>query len=103
MPVHHLVLLKLKPDTSPETTATIAGLLHSMTKCVPGLLEITFGPHTPSLSDADYSRGYTHGVYAKLATRGNLKEYAVDATHQQAIALLRSVWEGPPTVLDWEA
>lgn len=82
MPLYHIVLLRLKPNTPTSALQEMSQLGKQMMGKVPGLVKIDFGP--PVLTTRN--QGYEFGLLAVLQNKEDLKGYASHPAHEQVNA-----------------
>ncbi|KAK5173514.1 uncharacterized protein LTR77_002195 [Saxophila tyrrhenica] len=109
MVVHHIVLFKLKPETTKEQVseleATVKDMvgkipgticpmtdysIYSRSDCHQGLVKIEFGP--PLESTAARAKGYNAGLIAVLEKPDDVKVYAEHPVHQKLDSPLPVPW-----------
>ncbi len=96
-PIEHVVLFKFK-DISADYYASIQQQVRNMKDTMEGILEISFG----KTFTTERSKGYTHGLRAKLINREYLPVYAMHDSHLKLVELFNSIRLEPPVALDWE-
>lgn len=79
MVVHHIVLFKLKPDTTKDQVSELESTVKGMVGQIPGLIKIDFGP--PLESTAARAQGYNAGLIAVLEKPEDVKVYAEHPAH----------------------
>ncbi len=81
--VHHLVLLKFKPDTTAETIRALYQALKGLQDVIPGIEHFAGGPYA---SLEGLNQGYTHG-FAMTFTGATARDaYLVHPDHEQVKA-----------------
>jgi hypothetical protein len=67
--IQHMVLLKFKPEVTPEKISHLFGLLGELQQLIPGITYYSGGCYS---SDEGLNQGYTHGflmTFESIATR----------------------------------
>jgi hypothetical protein len=67
--IQHMVLLKFKPEVTPEKISHLFGLLGELQQLIPGITYYSGGSYS---SDEGLNQGYTHGfliTFESIATR----------------------------------
>ena len=89
--VKHIVLLRLKPETSMETLdAIFRGLAGLIGKC-PGLQDFTGGPYS---SPEGLNKGYTHAFIMTFDTEANRDIYLPHPDHEVVKGMIVPHLEG---------
>ncbi|GJN94688.1 hypothetical protein Rhopal_007779-T1 [Rhodotorula paludigena] len=81
MPIHHIVLFKLKPELSQEDRDSF------LTICQEGLAKVPYGTNDamgPPMNDA-FARGYEYGLYRCLKDVEELQAYRTCPEHMELI------------------
>lgn len=89
--IRHIVLVRFRPDVSPEAIAAIFADLHAIQGKVPGLLSIASGR---SESPEKIERGYLHGFTVDFADWAALEAYQIHPDHRRVGAALVAHAEG---------
>jgi hypothetical protein len=96
--LRHILLLKPKPETSPESIEQCRRALGELVGQIPGLLNFHWGTN---LAPVERSDGYTFGFSMDFADRHSFAQYVPHPEHVKAAALVRAHF-APPLVLDFE-
>lgn len=83
--IRHIVLVRFRPEVTPETIAAILADLHAIEGKVPGLLSIASGR---SESPEKIERGYMHGFTIDFADWAALDAYQTHPDHRRVGAAL---------------
>ena len=95
MPVAHMVWIKFAEDVPQDRIEAHLDALKSLSKSVPGILELTLGENF-----TDRAQGYTHGLLVVLADKPGLKVYAEHPEHVAVASALRE--DASLMALDYE-
>jgi hypothetical protein len=79
--IEHIVLFKVKPDTTPAAAARMLDELRLLPRLVPGIVELSCGRNFSSRS-----QGYSHGLLVRFNDRADLERYIVHPEHQRVVA-----------------
>lgn len=75
--VEHIVLVKLKPETTAEQESRLIEMLKGLQTAVPGIIDLTVGPtFTP-----ERSQGFTVGLVVRFHDRQGLAAYGPHPNH----------------------
>jgi hypothetical protein len=80
--VEHLVLLKLKSDTSQEQIDALTTALLNMKEKVPGIIEIAAGVNS---SPEGASKGYEYGLLVRFKDAVSRDAYLTDPGHIKVV------------------
>jgi len=89
--IHHLVLLKIRRDTSAQKLKEIFTLIGSMKAHVPGLLSYAHGPYA---SPEGLNKGFTHGFAMTFDTVKSRDTYLFHPEHDKVKATVFEVLDG---------
>jgi hypothetical protein len=78
--VQHVVLFKLKPETTEDDRAAMCRALGDLGITVPGILDISVG-----VNFSDRNQGFDVGLVVKLVDRDALEVYLPHPAHRQAV------------------
>lgn len=78
--IEHLVLLKVKPDASPQETERMIDALKGLAGSIPSIRELTCGRNT-----SDRSQGFTHGLFVRFASTADLDAYISHSEHRRVV------------------
>ena len=76
----HIVLLKLKPDTTPEQADALGKELAGLKDKIPGILDFAWGPYA---SDEGLNQGYTHGFIMTFDSAASRDAYLPHPEHEK--------------------
>jgi hypothetical protein len=76
----HLVLLRLKPQTTPEEIAEIFEALDDLQERIPGIVDICSGPYE---SPEGLHKGFTHAFILTLADGESRDAYLEHPAHEE--------------------
>lgn len=80
--IHHLVLVKFKPDKDGQAPALFAAL-ESLKAKLPGMLAYRFGTN---VSPEGLNQGFTHGFVMTFTDAAARDQYLVHPDHEQVKA-----------------
>src|SRR5262249_52447418 len=80
MSVHHLVVLKFKPDTRPAQIAELFAALERLPRVIPGIEYYAGGPYA---SREGLNRGFTHGFLMTFRDAAARDAYLAPPAHEQ--------------------
>ena len=78
--VHHLVLLKFKPDTTPATVAALFEALGRLRTVIPGIEAFRGGPYA---SPEGLNQGFTHGFAMTFSSVAARDAYLAHPEHER--------------------
>jgi hypothetical protein len=78
--VHHLVVVKFKPDTSPATIANLFTALARLQQVIPGIEHYAGGPYA---SHEGLNQGFTHGFLMTFSGPAARNTYLTHPEHEQ--------------------
>jgi len=81
--VKHIVLLKLKPETTSEQAETLGKELAGLKDKIPGILDFAWGPYS---SDEGLNQGYTHGFVMTFDGAASRDAYLPHPEHEKVKA-----------------
>ncbi|MCT7986042.1 Dabb family protein [Laspinema sp. A4] len=81
-PVHHIVLIKLQPDVTPEEIEQTIEDNRRLISAIPGVLEVSLGPKARDDRDV-HLKDYNLGLYVKLSQNADLDIYGPHPNHQE--------------------
>jgi hypothetical protein len=96
MPTRHIVLLKVRPEVSPDEVKKTFEPLAALKGQIPGLLSFSGGPNT---SPEGRTQGYNYGFVMDFADSAARDAYLTDPRHQQAAAGIRGIREPEAGIL----
>ncbi len=99
MPHHHIVLMKFKPQVTPEQITELLQLLAELQHLIPGITSFSGGPNT---SPEELHQGYTHGFLITFGSAAARDAYLPHPKHERVKAQLSPCLDGV-LVFDWEA
>ncbi|AFY83535.1 Dabb family protein [Oscillatoria acuminata] len=88
-PVHHIVLIKLQPDVTPEEIEQTIEDNRRLISAIPGVLEVSLGPKARDDREV-HLKDYDLGLYVKLSNNADLDIYGPHPNHQEFLARNRS-------------
>lgn len=94
--IDHLVLVKVKPGTPDDKIETVVTALRALTS-LDSVSELYAGPAVGTSSE-----GWTHGLYARFASKDALQSYLVHEQHKHAADDLMKPIMDDLCVVDWE-
>lgn len=74
----HVVLVRLKPETTPAKISEIFQTLGNLRDRIPGLLDFTHGPYS---SPEGLNQGFTHGFIMTFASEAARNDYLAHPEH----------------------
>ena len=83
--IHHLVMLRWKPTTTPETQCQLAGKLLALKAVIPEIRAINTGPNR----DPDSAKEWPFVLEVQVDDLAALKRYSDHAAHQAVVKELR--------------
>ncbi|KAL7418789.1 hypothetical protein Q5752_006472 [Cryptotrichosporon argae] len=83
MPLHHIVLLKLKPAVPPAALAAFTHAARAMLGAIPCVRAVDVGPGLPAT--AHLGKGYDYGVIAVLEAAEDLPAYVAHPAHKRTM------------------
>jgi hypothetical protein len=84
-PVHHIVLVELHPEITPEEIDQIIEDNRRLIGEIPGVLEVSLGPKARE-DRAVHLKDYDLGLYVKLSQNADLDIYGPHPNHQEFLA-----------------
>ena len=78
--IQHIVLVKLKPDTSDDTVADIYGQLAGLQELIPGIVHFSGGPYT---SPEGFNKGFTHAFVMTFSSPEARDAYLPHPEHER--------------------
>ncbi len=84
-PVHHVVLVELKPNVRPEEIEQIIEDNRRLISKIPGVLEVSLGPKARGDREV-HIKDYHLGLYVKLSQNTDLDIYGPHPNHQEFLA-----------------
>jgi hypothetical protein len=78
--VHHLVLLKFRPETTARTIAELFQALADLRKVIPGLEDFKGGPYA---SPEGLNQGFTHGFAMTFSGAAARDAYLEHPEHER--------------------
>lgn len=91
MAVKHIVLLRFKKDTPPETIKDLFARIGNLRQSVRGIVDLSSGP---CCSPEGLGRGYTHGFVMTFRDAAARDMYLPDPAHRKIVDLLLPELEG---------
>ena len=88
MTMRHIVLVRVRPDVSPQAVAEAFDALGALRGTMPGLLRFHAGPNT---SPEGKDEGFNYGFVMDFADAATRDAYLVDPRHAAAAAGLRTI------------
>jgi hypothetical protein len=88
MTMRHIVLVRVRPDVSPQAVAEAFDALGALQGTMPGLLSFHAGPNT---SPEGKDEGFNYGFVMDFADAATRDAYLVDPRHAAAAAGLRAI------------
>jgi hypothetical protein len=88
-PVHHLVLIQLQPDVTPEEIEQTIEDHQRLISAIPGVLEVSLGPQARDDREV-HLNDYDLGLYVKLSKNADLDIYGPHPNHQEFLTRHRS-------------
>ena len=100
--IKHIVLLKIKAGTSPDTIDRIERELAGLKDKIPGILSFDWGPYS---SDEGLNKGFTHGFVMGFDSPTARDNYLPHPEHEKVKALVLENIDGLEAVIafDFEA
>lgn len=89
--IHHLVLLKVRPDVPAAAVEHVLGRLAALRAEIPGLLSFAGGPYS---SSEGLHRGYTHGFVMTFTDAAARDAYLPHPAHEAVKGLVLEVLDG---------
>lgn len=89
--IHHLVLLKIRRDTTAERLKAVFTAIGSMKAHCPGLLSYHHGPYS---SPEGLNKGFTHAFAMTFDTAETRDTYLFHPEHEKVKAAVFEVLEG---------
>ncbi len=86
--LEHIVLFKLKPETTEAEEAELIRRLRDLKHQIPGIIELTAGRNV-----RDISHGYTVGLIVRLRDVDALEAYRAHPAHQEILKYIEQVTE----------
>jgi hypothetical protein len=74
--IDHLVFLATGDDTSTEDVEDLISSIRSLKETVPGVVDLSVGENF-----SQRSGGYTHGLFVRFESRGDLQGYLEHPDH----------------------
>jgi len=106
MPVQHIVLLKLLPDSNPTDVENLLSAVRRLENEIPGILKVRGGVQTAMYQEyVDRSHGYTHLFEITAVDRKALSAYDKHPAHlkfRNDYMLPLMDPNTPPLVVDYE-
>jgi hypothetical protein len=78
--VHHLVVVKFKPDTSATTVSRLFAALARLKQVIPGIAHYAGGPYA---SPEGLNQGFTHGFLMTFTNAAARDTYLTHPDHEQ--------------------
>ena len=88
--VRHILLMKPRPDATPDAIESARAGLASLVGTVPGLLDFHWGENFAAVERTD---GLTHGFSMDFVDRASLAAYGPHPAHEPVAALVRAAFE----------
>lgn len=101
--VIHVVVLRLKSETSAEQVDALFQSLEALRTKIPGIVDFTWGPYS---SPEGLNQGFTHGFVTTFADEASRNGYLVHPEHDMVKALIIPHLEGGLSgviAFDWVA
>ena len=89
--IRHCVLVRFRPEVTPQDRAAIYAELESLREVVPGLLAMSSGPH---ISPEGLHKGFVDGFTMDFADEAARDAYLIHPDHKAAGAKLVAALEG---------
>ena len=89
--VKHVVLMRIKQETSPEAVEDIFNSLDSLREKIPGLLDFSGGTYS---SSEGLSQGFTHGFVMTFADESSRDAYLPHPEHDMVKGKIVAELEG---------
>lgn len=86
--LEHIVLFRLKPETTAAQEAELIRRLRALKDQIPGIIELTAGRNV-----RDVSHGYTVGLIVRLRDLDALEAYRAHPAHQEILRYIEEVTE----------
>ncbi|MBE9142437.1 Dabb family protein [Planktothrix mougeotii] len=83
--IQHLVLLKFKPEVSPDQIDQIFTHLAELKNLIPGIIEFNGGSYS---SPEGLNQGYTHGFIMTFETADHRDAYLPHPEHEKVKAMV---------------
>ncbi len=84
--LHHIVLMKFKPDTSEEAVDRLAAMLDALPDTIIEIQTYEFGPDI-----ARSERSYDFALVSGFANMEAMQRYQVHPDHQKVVAHIREI------------
>jgi stress responsive alpha/beta barrel protein len=88
--IRHILILKQRPDATPEEIDASRAGLAGLVGVISGLLDFHWGPN---VAPEERRAGFTHGFSMDFADQASLDAYGPHPQHQIAAAQVRKVFE----------
>jgi hypothetical protein len=89
--IHHVVLLKLRRDTTPQRVKEVFAQIGSMKAHVPGLKSYHHGPYS---SPEGLNKGFTHGFTMTFDNAASRDTYLWHPEHEKVKAAVLECLDG---------
>jgi Stress responsive A/B Barrel Domain len=83
--IQHIVLLKFKPEVSPDQIDQIFTDLDQLKNLIPGIIGFNGGPYS---SPEGLNQGYTHGFIMTFETADHRDAYLPHPEHEKVKAII---------------
>ena len=101
--IEHIVLMKVKEDTSAEDIKKLVEGVHSL-RTIPGVISITVGPTFAEEWMPDRRNGHTHTLSCRLQSKEALRVYQDHPLHDKVKKeCLLPLLAEPPMAVDYES
>lgn len=96
--LRHVLLLQIRPETTPDNIQACRDALAGLVQVIPGLVDFHWGENHAPVERRD---GYTHGFSMDFTDAASLAAYGPHPSHQRAAQLVRTYFSRV-TVFDFE-
>jgi hypothetical protein len=83
--IQHIVLLKFKPEVSPDQIDQVFTNLAELKDLIPGIIAFNGGPYS---SPEGLNQGYTHGLIITFETAAHRDAYLPHPEHEKVKAII---------------
>ena len=91
MPIHHLVLFKVRPDVAPDEVARVFEAVGALRETIPGITGYSWGPYS---SPEGLNRGYTHGFSMTFVDAASRDAYLPHPEHEKVKEVVLGILDG---------
>lgn len=101
--IHHVVLLRFKPETSSATLDAMSKALVDLKGKVPGILDVSSGPYA---SSEGLNQGFTYGLMVTFADAASRDGYLQHPDHEVVKQMILDELDGEfdrVVAFDWQA